>query len=82
MNRHEDIRGRRFGRLTAMEFEGTNQNGNAIWKVRCDCGTEFSTLAVFMKNGNTKSCGCLKAEMARMAKLRRHEKENTNKYDQ
>lgn len=48
-----DLTGRRFGRLTILSFEDRNENGNAIWRVRCDCGTNIT-------RGLTRSCGCLR----------------------
>ena len=58
-----DIAGQKYGRVTALRFVGSNDSGNAIWRVRCDCGVEFETLAVSLKNGKTKSCGCYRNEI-------------------
>lgn len=58
-----DLTGQRFGRLTALYFVGTNEAGNAIWRVRCDCGVEFQTLGAYLTTGRTKSCGCYRSEV-------------------
>jgi hypothetical protein len=58
-----DLTGQKMGRLTFLHYVGNNSNRNAIWRVRCDCGTEFDVLGVAVKSGNTKSCGCIKREM-------------------
>lgn len=54
-----DITGKRFGRLTAIEFTGkrTKPSGNAIWLFQCDCGnlTERPIPPSKIKN---PSCGC------------------------
>lgn len=55
-----DLTGKRFGRLTVLSFSGRNENGNALWLVRCDCGTEFVCLGTNLKAGLTRSCGCLR----------------------
>ena len=55
-----DLTGRRYGRLTVLAFEDTNGNGNAMWRVRCDCGTEFTALGTNITRGLTRSCGCLR----------------------
>ena len=60
--RYEEMTGRRFGRLTCIRFDGSNEDGMAKWVVRCDCGTEFTAYRVNLVNGSTKSCGCLKRE--------------------
>lgn len=57
--------GQRFNRLTAIEFAGYCKDGNrqsTLWKFRCDCGNETITRATLVRNGKTKSCGCLRAE--------------------
>lgn len=61
--RHEEMTGRRFGRLTCIRFDGSNEDGMAKWVVRCDCGTEFTAYRANLVNGSTKSCGCLKREL-------------------
>ena len=58
----QDLTGQKIHRLTFLEFVGTNENRNAIWKVRCECGVEFEVVASSVKSGQTKSCGCLRVE--------------------
>ena len=53
--KHEDLTGRRFGRLVVIEK--VNEPGKAKYKVRCDCGREKIVLADNLKRGMTKSCG-------------------------
>lgn len=53
-----DISGQRFGRLTVIERFG--HNGKRItWLCKCDCGNEKIVIGEDLKNGSTKSCGCL-----------------------
>ena len=55
-----DLTGQKFGLLTALEPTAKrNGQGSVIWKCRCDCGNECEVAAVYLKSGNTKSCGCL-----------------------
>ena len=61
----DDLTGRRYGRLLVLRFDGRNGSGNAIWRVRCDCGVEFSVRGTNLKSGNTRSCGCLRSETMR-----------------
>lgn len=55
--------GQKFGRLTAVEFCGV-VNRKARWKCVCDCGLTVIATANNLRNGNTKSCGCLRRETA------------------
>lgn len=36
-----------------------------MWKCRCECGNDFVTSGVYLRNGHTKSCGCYIAEKLR-----------------
>lgn len=59
-NRH-DLAGKRFGRLVVKEYVG-QKNGYTMWKCICDCGNTIVTSAHALKNGRTRSCGCLNTE--------------------
>ncbi len=65
----EDLTGKRFGKLTVTNREGTNTHRQALWKCACSCGNETIVSTSTLKSGNTKSCGCLmKAEKHRLWK--------------
>lgn len=49
----------KFGRLTALEEAGRDKWGNVLWKCMCECGKTTIVYCGSLKNGNTKSCGCL-----------------------
>lgn len=59
-----DINGWQFGRLTVIGRSSNGLNGKARWICRCDCGTEHTTTGDALHIGDTKSCGCLKRDMA------------------
>ena len=40
-----------------------------MWKCRCECGNEFVTSGVYLRNGHTKSCGCYIAEKLRESRV-------------
>lgn len=67
----KDISGRRTGRLTAISPNGLDDKGRYLWLCRCDCGNE-KTLPIqsLAPGGNTKSCGCLRAENNRKRPVR------------
>ena len=58
-----DLIGRRFERLIAIEIVG-EQYGSCLWRVRCDCGAEKIINGRNLRNGQTRSCGCLSREIA------------------
>lgn len=61
-NINYDISGQRFGKLTVVEDTGQRQNRAILWRCRCDCGKETVVITASLKNGNTRSCGCLHKE--------------------
>ena len=67
----QDYTGLKKHRLTFLERVGSNEQGNSIWKVRCDCGTEFTVIAGNVTHGSTRSCGCYRAELNKLRK-RKH----------
>lgn len=67
--RRIDVRGQRFGRLTAIEpvpVKRIRKNGrvdNEIkWLCSCECGMTTMAYATDLINGRKQSCGCLHAE--------------------
>lgn len=53
-----DISGRRFGRLVAVERQGSTKHGTSMWLCRCDCGSEKVISRNHLVTGNAASCGC------------------------
>lgn len=56
-----DLTGKKFGRLTAIE--PTNRkasNGAIIWKCICDCGNVNFVDSGSLTKGRVQSCGCLR----------------------
>jgi hypothetical protein len=62
-----DLAGKRFGRLTVLEFDLSNRSPH--WICRCDCGALKSIGEHELKKGCVGSCGCLQREWtAKMGK--------------
>ncbi|MEK5324409.1 hypothetical protein [Aeribacillus sp. FSL M8-0254] len=55
----KDIKGRKFGLLTATTVVGKARDGSLIGKVIFDCGKEGEVNGVFLRNGSKQHCGCL-----------------------
>lgn len=60
MSKARDFTGIRFGRLTVIRPTEERKNGMVVWECRCDCGNIAFVSSRFLKEGSTKSCGCLK----------------------
>lgn len=54
--------GSKFNRLTVLDNLPVDGTGMAKARVVCDCGNNLVVANKYLKNGNTKSCGCLKME--------------------
>ena len=50
-----DITGQKFGKLTAIAYEGKK-----LWRCQCDCGGISTVRGALLRNGHTLSCGCQK----------------------
>jgi hypothetical protein len=66
MSRVIDLTGKRFGRLVVIE-KVPSESGctNARWRCKCDCGNETFVRSPTLRKGESKSCGCLRAEISR-----------------
>lgn len=66
--------GKVYGRLTVIEDSGSRTKGRQVlWKCLCSCGKEVVVRTCSLKSGNTKSCGCLDAEV-KAKRLTKHGK--------
>jgi hypothetical protein len=63
-----DLTGRKFERLTVLSYAGKSANKHSQWLCRCDCGKERTVLALNLKRGFTKSCGCFHSDNMRRKK--------------
>lgn len=55
----KNLVGEKFGKLTVLEYYGKNEKGYHLWKCKCDCGNYAIVNNKSIKNGHTKSCGCI-----------------------
>jgi hypothetical protein len=62
--RYEDLTGQRFGRLVCVNItDKRNKSRAAYWNCLCDCGNYKLIGIRALKQGNTRSCGCLQIEI-------------------
>jgi hypothetical protein len=62
MSKIVDITGHTFGRLTVISRAGRDAHNRSLWLCRCACGGEKVVPAACLKNGGSRSCGCLYRE--------------------
>lgn len=73
------LEGKHFGRLLVVKQAGHASDGSSVWLCRCDCGNESLVKGYKLKNGVTKSCGCLRRDLRRQA-LTTHGQARTRLY--
>lgn len=54
-----DLTGQKFNKLTVIK-QSEKRNRHTHWECLCDCGKTTVVRADCLKDGNTKSCGCIK----------------------
>lgn len=55
--------GQRFGKLVVLESTKQRHHNSIVWKCKCDCGNIKYVPTDSLRNGHTKSCGCLIREI-------------------
>lgn len=61
MGKKIDLTRRKFGRLTVLKENGIKR-GHIAWLCLCDCGNTKTIVSYSLRNGSTKSCGCIPKE--------------------
>lgn len=64
-----DLRGKRFGKLIALDVVGKDKARNILWKCKCDCGREIIVKSCELNRGHTQSCGCYQKQRASSANI-------------
>ncbi len=61
-NYRKDLTGKRFGRLIVEKYLDAYWHGSRLWQLKCDCGKITKATGNHLKQGDVKSCGCLRLE--------------------
>lgn len=67
----ENFVGRRFGRLSVVARSSNAKSGNSRWLCFCECGNETVVVGSSLKNGGTRSCGCLHSDVTAASNKKR-----------
>ena len=59
-----DMVGQVYGRLTVIKEVGRNKQSRVLWLCRCECGKERTIAGTTLRQGITRSCGCLNRELS------------------
>lgn len=62
----ENLVNQKFGKLMVIGFAGMNSHRQSMWYCVCDCGNEITMIGSRLKNGHTRSCGCLRNEFRKL----------------
>lgn len=57
-----DLTGQQFGRLLVLGYAGSNKQGAATWRCKCECGNVKVVTGSELRRGKTQSCGCYRLE--------------------
>lgn len=77
----DNIIGKKFGRLTVLDFLHKRKSGHGTLLCICDCGKQTKTVTTYrIISGHTQSCGCMQKEaISKMAST--HKMSNTSVYN-
>lgn len=72
-----NIVGHRYGMLEVISDAGNDLTNRSQWLCKCECGNTAIIQGTRLRNGNTRSCGCLKQKFTH----RSHGKTNSVEYN-
>lgn len=76
----QDLKGITYGRLTVIEqaedYIDKRNIKASMWKCKCVCGNIVNVRGTYLKNGHTKSCGCLVKDTSRYMMKKINERHN------
>ena len=73
-----NLTNQRFDRLVVIRRVGNDRHGKSRFEVRCDCGTTKVVGGQGLRRGSSRSCGCLKSEVAAALAPSLHEANRTH----
>ena len=71
----KDLTGQKYGKLTVLKRIIDDDKKKVKWLCQCECGNQTIVIGDHLKNGHTRSCGCLFKEVGKANK-----KYNTYKF--
>lgn len=68
MDSKYDLTGKKFERLTVIKRVENSKSGQTRWLCKCSCGNETIVWGCHLRNGHTRSCGCMQKEKLKQIK--------------
>lgn len=62
MGKKLNLKGQIFDRLVVLDEAGRNHRKQLLWRCKCRCGNERLFSTTKLREGKTKSCGCISKE--------------------
>lgn len=78
MSKIIDLTDKKFNMLT-VKYKVQSKGGKAVWHCICDCGNECDVIGQYLRNGHTKSCGCLQKQRTGEVAAKKNRIDLTNK---
>ena len=60
MSKYEEFIDKMFGKLKVIKYVGQSQSNSPLFECKCECGKTTYAVSTQLRNGQKKSCGCLK----------------------
>ncbi|MFJ7954186.1 hypothetical protein ACIQZG_22040 [Lysinibacillus sp. NPDC096418] len=74
----EDLSGRKFNRLKALNPTPERKSRKVVWECLCDCGETTYVASDKLKNGSIKSCGCQRRDAGKTLQKTLHSEMNVD----
>ena len=78
-NNKYNMIGEKFNMLTVLEECEERKDRKKVYKCLCDCGNVVNVIGTNLRNGHSKSCGCLSTQILKDRSIT-HGKSNTRLY--
>lgn len=76
-----DLKGKRFDHLEVIErYPESTNDGFIRWVCKCDCGNTVVVTGRSLRNGSTRSCGCLRKELLSHRNLKHGDNSRGNRH--
>lgn len=62
MPKKNNLKNQCFGRLRVIKETNKRKDGCVVWQCQCQCGNIIEVSSRHLRDGNVKSCGCLRKE--------------------
>lgn len=79
VSKTESLAGKKFGKLTVLERVENSSARQLRWLCQCDCGNRTIVQGASLKNGTSKSCGCLRGRKRTKPIVKKVKKEKVTK---